>query len=318
MDIIVGNWGLNSSYHQPTAAEPLRLYFGDFDGNGTLDLLEAYTDPESGRIVPRRDLLVVSKGLPLLRSRFVTHAAWSKADMAEILGEQFSKAEHLETVTLASLVLLNRGDHFEARLLPEPAQYAPVFGVNVADVDGDGQEDVFVSQNFFDMRHEEPRLDAGRGLWMRGDGKGGLRAVPGQDSGIKVYGEQRGSAVCDFDEDGRVDLVVTQNSGPTRLFRNQGARPGLRVKLKGPPGNPDGIGATMRLASAEKQGPAREIHAGSGYWSQDSAVQVLGLPATPVSLWVRWPGGKVTDAAIPAGAKEVAMDHRGTLEVLKR
>src|SRR6185436_8649642 len=103
-------------------------------------------------------------------------------------------------------------------------------------------EDAFLSQNFFAMNPETPRNDAGRGLWLKGDGHGKLVAVPGQESGIKVYGEQRGSALCDYDGDGRVDLVVTQNGAETRLFHNTIAKPGLRVRLKGPSGNRKGIG----------------------------------------------------------------------------
>jgi hypothetical protein len=56
---------------------------------------------------------------------------------------------------------------------------------------------------------------------LQGDGKGGFRAVPGQESGLLIYGEQRACAAADFDNDGAVDLVVTPNSGPTRLFRNR-------------------------------------------------------------------------------------------------
>src|SRR6185436_14642405 len=133
---------------------------------------------------------------------------------------QQSRVRRLEITTLASMIFLNRGERFEARLLPREAQIAPAFGVNIADFDGDGAEDIFLSQNFFAMRLEDFRLDAGRGLWLRGDGAGHFRAVPGEESGVKIYGEQRGSAIGDFDEDGRIDLVVGQNGGPTRLYHN--------------------------------------------------------------------------------------------------
>jgi hypothetical protein len=184
-------------------------------------------------------------------------------------------------------------------------------------MDGDGYEDIFLSQNFFAMRLEEPRLDAGRGLWLRGDGTGQLRSVPGQESGVEVYGEQRGSALCDFDEDGRIDLVVTQNRAATRLFRNEKAKPGLRVRLSGPANNPQGFGATLRLVAGQTMGPTREIHGGSGYWSQDSAVQVMALSAnaSPTSLWVRWPGGKITTGAIPPGAHEIVAEYQGTVKM---
>ena len=114
-----------------------------------------------------------------------------------------------------------------------------------------------------------------------------------------------------------MDLVVTQNGAETKLYHNVGARPGLRVRLKGPPGNPQGAGAQMRLRFGQRQGPVREIHAGSGYWSQDGAVQVLGTPETPTQIWLRWPGGQVTTSAIPENAREIAIDPSGKIEVIR-
>jgi hypothetical protein len=217
--------------------------------------------------------------------------------------------------TLASMAFLNRGDRFEAVPLPPEAQLSPAFAVVVADFDGDGAEDVFLSQNFFAAEPQTPRADAGRGLLLRGDGKGGLVAVSGQESGILVYGEQRGAAVADYDGDGRADLVVSQNASTTRLYHNLRAKPGLRVRLAGPPGNPRGIGAQLRLKSREEFGPVREIHAGSGYWSQDSPVQVLALLPEPRQLWVRWPGGQSSTVDLPAVAREVELSVLGNLKV---
>ena len=77
--------------------------------------------------------------------------------------------------------------------------------------------------------------------------------MPGQVSGIKVYGEQRGCALADYDGDGRVDLAVTQNNGQTRLFHNVTAKPGLRVKLAGPAGQ---SGRRRRDAAAGLWRPA--------------------------------------------------------------
>jgi hypothetical protein len=122
-----------------------------------------------------------------------------------------------------------------------------------------------------------------------------------------VYGDQRGAAHADFDRDGRLDLVVTQNGAPTRLFRNRGAAPGLRVRLLGPDPNPDGIGAQVRVVYGDRTGPVREIHAGSGYWSQNGATQIFGRTGSPTAVIVRWPGGLETRAAVPPGASEVVV-----------
>jgi hypothetical protein len=248
-------------------------------------------------------------------AHFPTHLAFSAATASQVLECLPRKAQVVTACTLKTTLFLNRGDHFEAVALPAEAQWAPAFAVNVADADGDGHEDVFLSQNFFAVRPELGRLDGGRGLWLRGDGKGGLVPMPGQESGVEVYGEQRGAALGDFDEDGRVDLVVTQNGAATRLFQNVGARPGLRVRLKGPPGNPFGIGGIIRLQFGARLGPAREVHAGSGYWSQDGLVQVLGCPEPPSKIQVLWPGGSLTRNDVPPGSREVTIDTQGNLTV---
>ena len=118
------------------------------------------------------------------------------------------------------MVFFNRSNRFAATALPQEAQFAPAFSVLVSDFNGDGFEDIFISQNFFDMPWEMHRLDAGRGLLLQGDGAGKFRAMSGEASGIKLYGEQRGAALCDYDADGRIDLVVTQNGAETKLFHN--------------------------------------------------------------------------------------------------
>jgi hypothetical protein len=280
-------------------------------------MLEAYYEPNLKKIVPWRDLFAVSKALPFVLEKFPTCRAYSTAGVRELLGQEPAGSGEWSANTLDSMIFLNRGGHFEARPLPVEAQFAPAFAVCVGDYDGDGNEDVFLSQNFFDLEVETSRHDAGRGLWLHGDGRGNFQAVPGQESGVKVYGEQRGAALGDYDADGRVDLVVAQNNGATRLFHNESAKPGLRVRLKGPPGNPKGIGATLRLTRGQTLGPAREVHAGSGYWSQDGAVQVLASPEPPTDIRVRWPGGKTCSGAIPAGAREIEIDVEGKVRLLR-
>ncbi len=314
MDLVVANWGLNSP-HRASAEFPLRLFYGDLDGNGTLDIVEAQFDPASRKWAPSRDLKAVLMGMPFVSERFATHQSYAAASVEEIYGPRLASAKVLEVNTLASTLFLNRGETFDAVPLPKEAQFAPAFGIAVADFDGDGAEDCFLSQNFFAAQPNVPRLDAGRGLMLKGNGAGGFEVVSGQESGIAVYGEQRGCAVADYDHDGRVDLVVTQNGAGTRLFRNVTAQPGVRIRLRGPSGNPDGIGATLRF-KGEPPVPRREVHAGSGYWSQNGAVQVMAAGGNAVDLEVRWPGGKLVTGNAPPGTSAIEVSFDGTFKVV--
>ena len=114
-----------------------------------------------------------------------------------------------------------------------------------------------------------------------------------------------------------MDVVVTQNGAETRLFRNVRSPVGLRVRLAGGEGNPAGVGSVIRLGNATGWGPARAIQAGSGYWSQDSPVAVLHRPGGADRIEVRWPGGKRTVTAMPAGALEIRVDDTGKLERMR-
>jgi len=316
MDLVVGNWGLNCKYREFISGE-IRVYHGDLDANGTWDLIEGYLDPELKKVVPWRDWQVMGAAIPGVLDRFPKCRDYARAGVAEICGPDFGQLAELRVSVLESVVLLNRGDRFEVRALPPEAQLAPVFAVAVADFDGDGAEDLFLGQNFFATDAETGRYDAGRGLLLRGDGRGGFQAVPGPASGIRIDGEQRAAAVADYDEDGRPDLVVSQNAAETKLYRNAGGRAGLRVQLAGLGRNGGGVGAVVRLGAEGAWGPARELHAGAGYWSQDGLVQVLSTAKAPAAVWVRWPGGAITTGPLPAGAREVRVQAGGAIETVR-
>jgi hypothetical protein len=313
MDLVAGNVGLNCAYQQ-FAPGPWDLFYGDFVGDGQVHVLEAYLDPQLHQVVPWRQMTLIEKDLPWIRQKFPTHHAFSTATMADILGPRAAQARQVTANHLTSTLFLNRGGHFEPHPLPAEAQFAPVYGLAVADFDGDGQADLFLAQNDFALREEDARMDAGRGLLLLGDGHGAFKPVPGQVSGIAVYDQQRGCAVADYDGDGRMDLVVAQNRAATRLFHNRSARPALRVRLAGPPANPWAIGATVRLKSGQQLGPAWEIHAGGGYWSQDSSTLLLAGPESAQTVQVRWPGGALTEVSVPAGSRDLVLRPDGSIQ----
>src|SRR4029077_2565432 len=112
--------------------------------DGILEVLEAHFDRAMNKVVPWWDYETVSKSMPFVAERFPTFRAFGNASIQEILGTFLTVTTELRARTLDSMVFLNRGDHFEAKPLPIEAQFAPAFGITVADFDGDGFEDIFL------------------------------------------------------------------------------------------------------------------------------------------------------------------------------
>jgi hypothetical protein len=306
LDIVATSWGRNTVF-QPDSARPVVLLHGAFGPAGAEEMLIAQHDPRIGALAPLNSYPRVRVAVPDLTDRVRRFVEYADAGVEQILGPAMARVTQRPITTLDHMIFINRGDHFEGAALPLEAQFAPAFGVTIADYNGDGSEDVFLAQNFSFTALGLPRYDTGRGLLLEGDGRGQVAALDARESGVEIYGDQRGAAHADFDGDGRLDLVVAQNAEETRLLRNRGARPGLRVRLVGPNRNPDAIGAQLRVVYAGGMGPVREVQSASGYWSQNAAVQVLGLSSTPVAVWVRWPGGREMRIAVPQGAREITV-----------
>jgi hypothetical protein len=312
LDLVATNWGRNWRTDQPPGLDsPVRLFYGDFAGTGGVQTVLASLDPSLAVITPWREWAALAAAVPALSERWSSRHAFGQASVQEMLGDRLTVARELQATTFESMVFLNRGDHFVPRALPVEAQLAPAFGVSVADFDGDGNEDLFLAQNFFGVDEETSRHDAGTGLVLLGDGRGGFRALGPREAGFAIYGEQRGSAVADFDGDARADLAVGQQRGPVRLLRNRYGRPGVRVAIRGPKANPDGVGLVVRLHFGQHFGPAREIHAGSGYWSHEAPTLVFAAPEPPTRVEVRWPGGATQHWPWPAGATSVEVGSAG-------
>jgi len=195
-------------------------------------------------------------------------------------------------------VFLNRGGKFERRALPHPAQFSPTSGINVADFDNDGREDLLLSQNLYSLRPDWGRLDSSAGMILLGQGDGRFEPVRAGSSGLAILGDSRNASVVDFNRDGRTDIVATQTFGQTQVYLGQAGKPGIRVGFAANHSLARRLGARVRLVYPDgSMSPRRWFHSGDGVMAQCAPEQVLGFGQRPQSIQVEWSNG--TKKAIP-------------------
>jgi len=108
----------------------------------------------------------------------------------------------------------------------------------------------------------------------------------------------RGAAYGDFDNDGDLDILITTNSGPAYLYRNDvrdGAK-SLRLKLVGKASNRDAIGARVQVRVGSST-MSRMVKSGSSYLSQSELPLTFGLGRETKAgrVIVHWPSGRVDE-----------------------
>lgn len=186
-DVILGNYGLNSQL-KATKEQPMTLYYGDFDDNGSIDpLMERYVQGEAYPFASRDELLDQLYGM---RSKFTDYETYSKAKMEDILTkEQLEQAAKLTVNELRTLYLENMGDGFKLHFLPIEAQFAPVYSIEVMDYDENGTLDILLGGNQTYSRLSIGVMDANYGQVFLGDGQGNFEFLPQNKSGLAIKGD---------------------------------------------------------------------------------------------------------------------------------
>lgn len=189
-DIVVGNHGLNSRF-RASEKEPLSLYVNDFDQNGTVEqVLSRY---DGGLDLPlnlRQDIVMQ---VPSLKKRYLRYENYVNQQVADIFpADQFPNTLVLKTFTLSTAVWLNTGGgKFVRHELPTEAQFFPVYAILSGDFDRDGKLDLLLGGNQYNAKPETGIYAAGKGLLLRGNGKGGFTALSPGESGLRISGQIR-------------------------------------------------------------------------------------------------------------------------------
>ena len=203
-----------------------------------------------------------------------------------------------------------QGKAFELVPLPE-VDWSRAFGVVAFDYDNDGWVDLAAVGETRDGRGEV-RL-------FRNLGPDGWKDVSADVGLDKIHlKEPRAIIAGDYDNDGAVDLLITQNHGPAVLLRNVGGNKNnsLRLALKGLNDNKSAIGTKVEVFSDGIR-QKFEVYGSSGYLGQNSPYLTIGLGQAKKADVVRllWPTGVLQDEIdVAAGSLQTIteLDRRGS------
>ena len=166
-DFLLGNLGENYKY-KITDEESFAIYFGDYNQNGSSDIILSHGMGEQE--FPIRGRSCSSEQMPEIKKKFVDYHSFANADLKQIYGNQLDSTLRYEVDQFSSMLLINRGgEGFDFQKLPSAAQVSSIQDFIVLE-DEEGKPQILGAGNFHGAEIETPRSDAGVGLWMNWDG----------------------------------------------------------------------------------------------------------------------------------------------------
>lgn len=261
-DYILGNLGTNSVF-KGSKEYPMTLALGDFDKDAKNDpIISMYSQDDDGqyRSYPfvSRDLL--ADQIVRVKNKFRSYKQYAKAQINDIASES-TPYSTLVCNNFKSTYLENLGNNqFKMHELPMEAQFAPVMGTTIKDVDLDGNLDVLIVGNFYHSEVGYGQYDASLGLLLEGDGKGNFKGQPFTESGFTVKGDAR--ALVEVSTTAGNIILASRNNDTLKGFQLEKQK-GKSIHI-----GPKTSYAIMTLKTGRKQ--KIEFYYGEGYLSQSS------------------------------------------------
>ena len=280
---------------------------GDYNADGWLDLYIANDATPNQLWINRRDGTFVDEGM--ISGSAVNATGNPEGSMG--IGSADFDTDGDEDLFVTNIVgetfVLYQNDgrgNFEdirarAGLAP-PTAASTGFGTDWFDYDNDGWLDLFVtngSVNIIETQRGQPTPFRMKNQLFHNRGDGSFEEMTGTAGPAFARQEiGRGAAFGDIDNDGDVDVVVSNNGGPPRLLLNQASssNTSLQVRLQQPGANRLAFGAWVGVERAGKKTLWRRVKSDGSYLSANDSKLHFGLGQTPKvdAVVVQWPDGE--------------------------
>jgi enediyne biosynthesis protein E4 len=192
------------------------------------------------------------------------------------------------------------------RLSLPMAGYSPT----IADFDNDGWKDLFVTRGHVQSLQAAPRVTVEQPNTVFRNLEAGTFAAFTAEAGLtaRPASRHRGSAVADFNGDGRLDLVVTAIGAPAEIWMNESPVDNhwLALALEGTRSNRNAIGARVKVVT-KSMTQYDHVSTAAGYASSSAGPLHFGLgkDVGADKIEIRWPSGTTQILNDIAGGKIV-------------
>ncbi len=288
----------------------LGVAFGDYDNDGDLDIYVA--NDRVRNFLYRNEGTGVFSDVSLLTGVGYNEDGQAEAGMGTDFGD-YNRDGYLDIFVTnyqseTNTLYLNEGNGFFTDVAFSSGTGKPSWrylgwGTKFFDYDNDGDLDIFVANGHIDDNVEQFD-DIGtykqKNLLFENLGSDDNDAFTFREISSKLAGGflkekvSRGAAFGDYDNDGDIDIFITNISQTPTLLRNDGGNQNnwLMIKTVGAKSNRDGIGARVKVVVGSLS-QIKEVKSGSSYLSQNDLRLLFGLGRrTKIdSVVVRWPSG---------------------------